>query len=231
MSSIAIFYFLIILLPHVYLLFRMHRNFVFISNRIISLEKEMHLLQEKQNLLISELQKLNVQLNVQETTWSSYLTNSNIFYGLLGLSALILLGLFLYNRNSGDVAGVVPDSAEVQTKMVGDCTALLTNGIEKSVGPMSNVNNLGAIRLLEELFNNEVKLENLNSELNNFKSVQRHNARLKYFDPNFKQEVQSSLVQSEPTTIISNSNSEIIPDPCVMKKIIDFLKDLLEIFF
>jgi hypothetical protein len=155
----------LVVIPSFYLLFRLYSAFIVGRDQILLLTKEIQLLQEKQNIIISEIQKLNVQVNAIESASSACLTNSNLFYGLLGLSALILLGLFLYSRSSGDTVGLVADLAKVQIKAVGDCTKILLDGIEHLEGHISNVNTLDLTPMSEQLFKIQVQIYYLDSKI------------------------------------------------------------------
>jgi cell division protein FtsB len=159
------FFIFFILLPSFYFIFRLYNAFIISKNQILLLTQEIHLLQEKQNIIISEIQKLNVQVNAIESASAACLTNSNLFYGLLGLSALILLGLFIYSSTSGDTVGLVVDLAKLQIKAVGDCTKILLDGIEHLDNRISNVNTLDLTPMSEQLFKIQVQIYNLDSKI------------------------------------------------------------------
>jgi hypothetical protein len=153
------------ILPLFYLLFISYSDFIAGRDQILLLAKEIHVLQEKQNILISEIQKLNVQINVIENASSTYFTNSNLFYGFVGLSVLIVLVLFLYDWGSGDTADLIIDSAKRQAQVVCDCTKLLADGIGKLGDHVSNVNTLGHGALSEQLLGIQLQIVNLDSKI------------------------------------------------------------------
>ena len=161
-SYISLFF----LLPSAFFIFSLYNDYIVNRDRILLLSNEIKHLQEKQNLLLSEIQKVNVHVGVVENSSSTYLTNTNLFYGLLGLTVLIIIGLVIYNWNSGDTAGLVVDSTKVEANLVADCTKVLSDGIVKLGDQISSVNNLSLAPISQELFAIQLQILNLESRIN-----------------------------------------------------------------
>jgi hypothetical protein len=152
MILLLIYFSLFFILPSSYFLFILYSDFIASRDQILLISKEIHVLQEKQNVLISEIQKLTAQVTVIDSASSTYFTNSNIFYGFVGLSVLIILGLVLYNWGSGDTAGLIIDVAERQNQFISDCNKLLCESILKFVVDVSTINMTTQGSLSEQLF-------------------------------------------------------------------------------
>ena len=167
MSFIYFLYILIFLfLPYGLFFFLLYNDYTSSLDKILKLSNEIHVLQEKQNILLCEVQKLIVDADVVETTSSTFLTNTNIFYGLLGLTVVILVGLILYNWGSGGgTAGLFVDSAKVETNLVSDCTKVLSDGIVKLGDHLSDINNLTAIPLSNKLITIQLQILHLESKI------------------------------------------------------------------
>jgi hypothetical protein len=75
MIFLIIYFSLFFILPSIYLLFILYNDFIACKNQILLLTKEIHVLQEKQKTLISDIQSLSAQVTVEKAI---YIRNNDV---------------------------------------------------------------------------------------------------------------------------------------------------------
>jgi hypothetical protein len=166
MFQLISYFIILFLIPSFFIIFRLYQDYIINQERIVAISKELSVLTEKQNILLLKLDKLNVDLSVVENTSTTYLTTSNIFYCLLGLTILVGLGFLFFTWRSGDTAGLVTDAAKVQTDLTLGCSKILSEGLEKLGNHVSTVNNASIAPLADELYKIQVQMLAMESKIN-----------------------------------------------------------------